>query len=79
MNVQFTVEEANLIGIFETGDRVTLINQLREAMKNDEGMEPEMRELAQTVITRLESMTDEEYAAIDITGDYNAGDEEKEE
>jgi hypothetical protein len=77
MTVHFTVEEANLIGVFNAADRFTAIGQLRESMQNDDGMEPEMRELAQTLVARLEAMTDEEYAAIDLTADYDVYDEDE--
>jgi hypothetical protein len=72
--MRFTVEETNLMCIYDTGDRVTLIGQLREAMQDD--MEPEMLEIAQSCITRLEAMTDEEYAATDLTADYEDGETE---
>ena len=75
MTRPFTVEESNLICIFETGERTRLINQLREAMTD---MEPEMRDIAQTCIIGLEGITDEEYAIADFIADYDEFEDETE-
>ena len=77
MTVNFTVEETNLLCIFETSERAVMIHKLRESL--NDWPEPEMKQLAQTVITRLEALTDEEYAAVDLTAEYDFEDEDKEE
>lgn len=57
----FTVEEENLICAFFAGGRAALIAELRAAMPDFD--EPEMREIAQTALKKLDALTDAEFDA----------------
>ena len=63
MNV-FTVDEMNLICIYDTSDRVGLIIQLQEAMPFIQN--EELSEITANIISKLVSMTDEEYREIEF-------------
>ena len=64
----FTVEEVNFICIFDTKNRGRLLTEIRESLPYLS--EPELLELAQRVSGRLESMTDNEFAALIFAPDY---------
>jgi hypothetical protein len=64
----FTVEEINLICVYDTSDRGRLLTGIRESLPHL--LEPELKELAQGVIGRLEAMTDREFAALVLAPDY---------
>ena len=70
MNTRFTVEETNLISIYIYEDRVSLIEEMSDALPY---MDEDMRELADRTLDKLRAMTDEEFAELDI---YAADDEE---
>lgn len=59
--MNFTIEEINLMCIYNPGTRVGLI----EALKNMTGYltrdETELRELAESVIARLHAMSDSDF------------------
>lgn len=63
-----TVEEINFMCIYDTSDRGRLLARIRESLPHL--LEPELKELAQGVIGRLEIMTDREFAALALTPDY---------
>lgn len=60
MNQKFTVEEINLISIFESRSRTKVMQDINNAMKHlaDE----EMIELSMRVVDKLKDMSDEEFA-----------------
>jgi hypothetical protein len=58
---KFTVEETNLICIYNTGTRVGLITELSEMQNHLEQDETELLELTQKVIGKLTNMSDEEF------------------
>jgi hypothetical protein len=66
--MDFTVEENNFICIYDTRDRGRLLAGIRESLPYF--MEPELKELAQRMIGRLESMTEHEFAALVLAPDY---------
>ena len=70
MNTRFTVEETNLISIYLCEDRETLIKEMTDALPY---MDEDMRDLANRTLEKLRTMTDEEFAELDI---YAADDEE---
>ena len=59
-NTLFTVEEENLLCIFNTDSRNALISEVTAAIVDFE--EPELREIAQSALRKLDGMTDAEYA-----------------
>lgn len=70
MNTRFTVEEKNLINIYIYEDRASLIEEMSDALPY---MDEDMRSLADRTIEKLRTMTDEEFAELDV---YAADDEE---
>ena len=73
----FTVEEINLICIFDISGRAALIDGIRAALPDF--YEPEMREIAESALGKLETMTDAEFSAIDLTPEYDFEDDEESE
>ena len=57
---KFTVEEMNLICIYDYSDRERLIEELRGSMSSV--YDPEMLDIMHSVIAKLERMTDDDYA-----------------
>ena len=72
----FTVEEENLACIYDTSSRLNLISDISGAMPDFD--EPEISDIAASVLSKLESMTDMDYAALTFHPAYH-GDEEMEE
>ena len=70
MNTRFTVEETNLISIYIYEDRVSLIEEMSDALPY---MDEDMRELADRTLKKLRTMSDEEFAELEV---YAAYDEE---
>ena len=64
MNNKFTVEEINLICIFESRSRTKTISDIKEAIKllDDE----EMVELSNRVMAKLNDMSDVEFADLEF-------------
>ena len=63
MNTKFTVEELNLISIYLCENRVSLIEEITDALPY---MDEDMRSLADSTIKKLRAMTDEEFAELDV-------------
>ena len=62
MNNQFTVEETNLICIFQSDSRAKVIEDIHKAMKHID--DDELVELSVRVAEKLEKLSDEEYAGL---------------
>lgn len=60
----FTVEEINLMCIYDISDRAQLIAEVKDSLPHV--YEPEMREIMESVMDKLEHMTDSEYAKIGL-------------
>lgn len=56
----FTVEESNLICIFDTSCRMNVITEMKSVPLND--IEEEMQKLLYRTVCKLEKMTDEEFS-----------------
>ena len=67
MPEQFTVEEVNLMCIFDTSDRRGLIIELIGAT---EDFEDDMLEIASPLITKLSKMSDADFAALALYPEY---------
>ena len=65
---RFTIEEINLICIYISGTRTTLIGEMTVALPD---MDAEMRALANRTLAKLRAMSDAEFAAqtFDFTDD----------
>ena len=72
----FTVEEENLICVFDVSSRSALINEIRAAMPDFD--EPELSEIAGNVLKILDVMTDAEYSALTLNPAYFNDDDEQE-
>jgi len=57
---QFSVEEMNLMCIYNIDSRQSLLADLREGLADV--YEPEMREVFESAIAKLEKISDEEYS-----------------
>ena len=59
---KFTVEEINFMCVFETRDRMDMIEEIRRVMPHIK--DSDMEELAEQVLGKLQNMTDEKFAEI---------------
>lgn len=59
---KFTVEEINLMCVFNTGSRKELIEDIGRVLPHLK--ENKIEELARNVLTKLQDMTDEEFAEL---------------
>lgn len=57
----FTLEERNLICIYNTGSRIGLLSELTQMKTHLEGDETELLELTQSVMDKVATMTDGEF------------------
>ena len=65
MKTRFTVEESNLICIFAGEGRSEIIEDMERALLYLD--DPYLEELSHRVIGRLQGMTDEEFAQLELT------------
>ncbi len=61
---KFTVEERNLICIYNAGTRTDLLSELTQMKTHLEQDETELLELAQTVIDKVTAMSDGKFDSI---------------
>lgn len=73
---KFNVEETNLMCIYNTGSRSGLLSQLTQMQTHLEPDERELLELTQSVVDKLNAMSDDEFDS--ITGELIADFEEQE-
>lgn len=64
MNNKFTVEEVNLICVFEFRSRTKVISDIKKAIKHLD--DDEMVELSNRVVAKLDDMTDKEFAVMEF-------------
>jgi hypothetical protein len=66
----FTVEEINLMCIYDTGNKAILIASLRESLPGIS--DPEMREVFESATAKLEKVSDSDFEEIGlfIADDY---------
>ena len=60
--MEFTIEEINLMCIYDTGTRQGLMDALNAMLGDLLPEEAELRQLTENVLARLNGMTDDEYA-----------------
>jgi hypothetical protein len=68
MDELFTVEEINLMCIFDTSSREKLIAELTAALADFE--DAEMREIAEGALRKLSEMSDTDYSPLDLYPEY---------
>ena len=64
MNIKFTVEESNLISIFESESREAVIQNILDTKKYVDDME--MLEVMSRVLEKLNSISDEEFEVMEF-------------
>jgi hypothetical protein len=67
----FTFDEVNLMCIYNTGNRQGLISALREMRGFLETDETELRELTDSALSKLETMSDAEFEALELMPDFS--------
>ena len=70
----FTVEEVNMMCIFNISSKETLIARLTAAASEFD--EPELDEIAQSVLAKLSKINDAEFVALELCPVYDDYDEE---
>lgn len=79
MNTGITYEEQQLMSLYNgSGTRSGLIADLREMRDCLDVGDGDLLELTDSTIEKLEVMTDEDYAALDITPDFDVENEDAE-
>lgn len=66
----FNNDEMNLMCIYNTGNRIGLIDALKEMRGYLTADETELRELTDSAIAKLNGMTDAEFDALDLFPDF---------
>lgn len=66
----FTFEETNLLCIYNTGSRTGLMEALTEMRGELLPEETELRELTDSALSKLQAMTDEEFAQLELYPDF---------
>ena len=61
---KFTVEEINFMCVFETQNRMKMMEEIRRAMLHIK--DSDMEELAGQVLRKLDGMTDKEFLKISL-------------
>lgn len=63
-------EERQLMAVYDPGTRLGLVQELKEMRKFLEPDETQLLSLTDNAISHLETMTDAEYAALDLFPDF---------
>ena len=66
----FTFEEINLLCIYNTGSRAGLMEALTEMRGELSLEETELRELTDSALSKLQAMTDKEFAQLELYPDF---------
>ena len=74
--MNFTPDEINLLCIYDTTSRSALIDNLCNATIDFD--DDELLEIARGALDKLRDMTDVEFAAIDLTPEFDFEDDEGE-
>ena len=67
----FTFEEMNLMCIYNTGSRAGLIERLNEMRGELLAEETELMELTDSTLRKLQAMTDDEFAELELYPDFD--------
>ncbi len=79
MNIGITYEEQQLMSLYNgSGTRSGLIADLREMRDCLDAGDGDLLELTDSTIEKLEVMTDKDYAALDLTPDFDVENEDAE-
>ena len=69
--MNFTNDEMNLMCIYQTGDRQGLISTLKEMQGYLDEDETELRELTDSALQKLDEITDEDFAEMELVPDFD--------
>ena len=69
--ITFTHDEINLMALYDTGTREGLISELSEMRKYLDENEKELRVLTDSVLTKLDSISDVEYGELDLIPEFD--------
>ena len=69
--MDFTNDEMNLMCIYDTGSRTGLINAISEMRKELDADEAALRDLTDSVLNKLSTMSDEDYAKLKLYPDFD--------
>lgn len=72
--MNFTHDELNLMCIYDTGTRTGLIEALSTMRNQLETDETELLQMTDSAIKKLRSMSDEDYAVLELFPDFNEED-----
>ena len=72
--MNFTNDELNLMCIYDTGSRMGLIEALSTMREQLETDETELLQMTDSAIKKLRSMSDEDYAVLELFPDFNEED-----
>ena len=61
--IRLTVEETNLLSIYNEGGKAQLTENMTAALPY---MDADMRELAERTLSKVDALTDEEYAELSL-------------
>lgn len=75
--MEFTVEEMNLMCIYDTGSKASLINGIVNGME-DAG-EPELLGLMQSIVDKLNRLTEQEFLQISFSPEFGFEEYEEQE
>ena len=71
MNTNLTYEEQQLMALYNSaGTRAGLIAELTEMQSYLSDEDVELRRLTDSALSKLEAITDEEFAALDLIPDF---------
>lgn len=71
---RFSIEELNLMCIYDTGSRIGLIRELQKLEPELAEEDAELMDLVQNVLQKLTAMSDQEYRELILVPDYNEED-----
>lgn len=72
--MNFSNDEMNLMAIYNTGSRKGLIEELTSMCEYLEEDEAELRDMTDSVLAKLEAMTDSEYDELVLIPDFDEED-----
>ena len=67
---RFSIEELNLMCIYDTGSRTGLISELQKLGPELAKEDAELMDLVQNVLQKLTAMSDQEYRELILVPDY---------
>lgn len=72
MKENFTFEEQQLMSIYNPGSRMGLIKALSEMRTYLDKNEQELKDLTDSAISKLNTITDAEFDALDLVPDFDS-------